>query len=81
MSAQLEKVRLEAHQLTPDEQQVLAVELIDSAWGDYELDDVVQRAWDAELAKRAEDIRTGRVQAIPWDTVRAELANEFGWDK
>ena len=37
-----------------------------------DLQSVVERAWDEELARRIEDIRSGRVELIPGDEVMAE---------
>ncbi|MGI8605396.1 MAG: addiction module protein [Verrucomicrobiales bacterium] len=81
MSAQLEKVRRETRQLPLDEQQRLAVELIDSAWGEYEPEEQAKAGWDAEIAKRAEDVRTGKIQTIRWEAIHGDLTKEFGWDK
>lgn len=36
--------------------------------------------WEAEIERRAEEYRAGRVQGIPWEQVRAEIKAEFGWD-
>lgn len=32
-----------------------------------------QHAWSAEIARRIEEFESGKVQAIPWEQVRAEL--------
>ena len=81
MSALLEKVRLDASQLPQEEKQLLAIELIDSAWGGYESQEAVDAAWDSEIAKRVEEVRSGAVELQPWTSVRTSLAKEFGWDK
>ena len=81
MSALLEKIRSDVSLLPIEEQQTLAVELFDAAWGAYEPAAEVDAAWDAEVAKRAEEIRTGKATVIPWATVQSEMAKEFGWDK
>ena len=81
MSALLERLRNEASQLPIAEQQALALELLDGTWGQYEPVSVVQDAWDIEIAKRAEEIREGRVELTLWSTVQSDLAKEFGWDK
>lgn len=81
MSALLEKVRLDASQLPQEEKQLLAIELIDSAWGDYESQEAVAAAWDCEIAKRVDEVRSGAVELQNWNSVKASLAKEFGWDK
>jgi putative addiction module component (TIGR02574 family) len=48
----------------------LAHLLIDSL--DDGPEDGVEAAWDAELARRADDIRAGRVEGKPADQVFAE---------
>jgi putative addiction module component (TIGR02574 family) len=42
-----------------------------------EPDEEVAAAWAAELAKRSQDIASGRVQTIPWETVRSEILKEL----
>lgn len=33
----------------------------------------IERAWSAEIAQRIEEFESGKVQAVPWEQVRAEL--------
>ena len=81
MSTLLEKIRSDVSLLPIEEQQVLAVDLLDVAWGAYEPAAEVEAAWNAEITKRADEIRTGKATVIPWTTVQTDLAKEFGWDK
>jgi putative addiction module component (TIGR02574 family) len=37
----------------------------------------VEAAWDEEIKRRVEDIRSGRVKTIPGDQVLREFAEEF----
>jgi putative addiction module component (TIGR02574 family) len=37
-------------------------------------------AWEAEIDRRIEEVRTGRVQLVPWDDMVAELKAKYGWD-
>jgi putative addiction module component (TIGR02574 family) len=37
-----------------------------------------KRAWKAELEKRIEDVRSGKVKTIPADRVMAELRAKYG---
>jgi aconitase B len=80
MSALLEKIRSDVSLLPIEEQQALAVDLLDAAWGGYEPSAEVAAAWDAEIAKRAAEIRSGQATVIPWATVHHDLAKEFGWE-
>jgi putative addiction module component (TIGR02574 family) len=37
----------------------------------------VEAAWDDEIKRRVDDIRSGRVKTIPGEQVLQELADEF----
>lgn len=37
----------------------------------------VEEAWADELKRRAEDLRSGRVAAVPWDQVRKQLEDSI----
>jgi len=37
----------------------------------------VEAAWDEEIKRRVDDIRSGRVKTIPGEQVLRELAEEF----
>lgn len=47
--------------------------LIDSLLRSLDADEVVAQAWLVEATRRAEEIRTGKVQCIPLEQVMAEL--------
>ena len=81
MSTLLERIRSDVRLLTAEEQRALAVDLFDASWGPYDPAAEVKAAWDAEITSRAEDIRAGNADVIPWASVQADLAKEFGWDK
>ena len=42
-----------------------------------EPDEVVALAWANELERRSREIAAGRVQTVPWETVRDELAKKL----
>lgn len=42
-----------------------------------ESDDAVAASWAEELERRSRDIAEGRVQTIPWETVRSEILREL----
>lgn len=42
-----------------------------------EPDEDVAAAWAAELERRSKDIASGRVQTIPWETVRTQVLKEL----
>jgi hypothetical protein len=36
--------------------------------------------WAEEIDRRAEEMRSGRVQGVPWEDVTAEIKAKYGWD-
>ena len=56
--------------LPEDERAELASTLIDSL--DPVTDENVEAAWQEEISRRIEELRSGKVKTIPWDTVRKE---------
>ncbi len=39
--------------------------------------DDVAAAWAGELERRSQDIAAGRVQTVPWETVRTQILKEL----
>ena len=66
-----ETILIEALKLPVQERAALASRLLASL--DEQVDEGVDAAWDQEIAKRLKDIDEGKVQMIPWATVRAEM--------
>jgi len=46
--------------------------LIESLHGEADSD--AERAWDAEVRRRVEELESGKVETIPWSEVRQRLA-------
>lgn len=61
--------------LSVDERAKLARDLIASLDGPVE--EGVSEAWAAEIARRAEELRSGRVQGIPWTEAEARIAERL----
>jgi putative addiction module component (TIGR02574 family) len=40
----------------------------------------VEQAWDAEIARRLEDARSGKEKGIPWEEVRRRLQEDADGD-
>ena len=38
----------------------------------------VDAAWQVEIARRAQQIDSGEVECIPWETVMAEMRAKYG---
>ena len=71
MSALLERLREQAKQLSDDERCILGAELL-APDGDNGIAEVEQ-AWDEEIQRRVEEIKSGKVQMIPMEEVFTEL--------
>lgn len=72
MNARVDHLLEDALRLPAEERSAMAAALIDSL---ASADDAeVSVAWRAELLKRREDLRAGRVTGQPWQDVRARLA-------
>lgn len=65
MNSQIDSLFSEAMKLSPDDREALAARLYDSLHDDLSLDP----AWDAEIARRVEEIRSGTVKGIPAEEV------------
>jgi putative addiction module component (TIGR02574 family) len=69
-----EDLLIEVLRLPRPERARVAEELLSSL---EEPEDDVAAAWAAELERRSRDIAEGRVQTVPWETVRAEVLKEL----
>ena len=69
MSTSVEIVEAEAMKLTPIER----ADLADKLWLSVHSQDEVDTAWEAEIARRIEELEAGRTESIPYEQVRAEL--------
>ena len=76
MSALLERLREQAKQLSDDERCILGAELL-APDGDTDIAEVEQ-AWDEEILRRVEEIKSGTVQMIPHEEVMAGLREKYG---
>lgn len=70
MTKAVEELYERASQLPAEERAELAGRLLESI---DEPAEGVEEAWAAEVERRMEDYRAGRVRTIPWSEVRARL--------
>jgi putative addiction module component (TIGR02574 family) len=75
MTETAEKLKAQLSQLSAQERAELAYFLIHSL--DAEVDADVEAAWDAELARRMEEIRSGKAIGEPANKVFAELRKKY----
>lgn len=65
MDQTAEALLVEVMKLSPDDREALAARLYESLHDDLPLDP----AWDAEIARRVEEIRSGAVKGLPAEEV------------
>jgi putative addiction module component (TIGR02574 family) len=68
MSPDIDELRKQAMSLPPEARADLASSLIDSL--DESVDEDVEAAWQQEIARRVEELESGKVKTIPWAEVR-----------
>jgi len=70
MSPEVTDLLKRALALSADERAALANTLLDSLETG---DESVQEAWDKEVARRMEDLKTGKAVTVPWEQLHREL--------
>ncbi len=70
MSPEVSDLLKRALALPVDERAALANTLLDSLETSNES---VQQAWDHEVARRIEDLKTGKAVTVPWEQLHCEL--------
>ncbi len=75
MTKSAEKIKTELSLLSQQERAELAYFLIRSL--DAEVNADAEAAWDAELAQRLEDIKSGKAVGEPADKVFAEIREKY----
>jgi putative addiction module component (TIGR02574 family) len=76
MPKTLTEVTQDACQLSNVERLKLARILLDFSEGDTPVEEV-EAAWDEEITRRLEELRSGRVKGIPLDEVRRKMEARF----
>ncbi|MDF1566290.1 MAG: addiction module protein [Deltaproteobacteria bacterium] len=75
MSSPAEKLYEQALALPEDERLRLGEILLDSV--PREMAEEIELAWSQEVLRRLEEIRSGKVEPLDWDEVRASLRAKF----
>ncbi len=78
MTTDLEAITAAALALPERQRADLLCQLMDSL--DDPPDADVEQAWDAEIARRLEDARSGKEKGIPWEEVRRRLQEDADGD-
>jgi len=75
MSISLEEVSRKAFNLPPEERAELAHELLLSI--DEAIDKEVEAAWDAEIERRVNDIKSGKAKGRAAEDILAEIRAKY----
>ena len=78
MTHQAEAVLAEALRLSEEERGEIADILFDTL--ETESEEAVEKAWADEIARRLEDVRSGKEKPIPWEEVRKRLWKDADGD-
>lgn len=68
-SLTIEQIKAEAMKLSPEAR----ADLADWLWVSVESRESAQAAWDAEIARRIDEIESGKVELIPGEEVFAQI--------
>jgi putative addiction module component (TIGR02574 family) len=71
MTQQASELLQKALSFSEEERAELAGSLIESL--DATVDEAAEAAWNQEIARRIEDLDSGRAKTIPWEAVRFKL--------
>jgi putative addiction module component (TIGR02574 family) len=61
--------------LTEEERAELAGSLLQSL--DQSMDEDAEAAWQKELGRRAEELKSGKAKTIPWGEVRGQMSTRL----
>lgn len=76
MTAEPSEVLRAGLALSPADREEVALRLLESVNDGAEQDDV-DAAWDAEINKRVDEIRSGTAEMLSWDEVRTQVEAEL----
>ena len=72
MQADIKELIEAALKLPPEARGALASRLLDSLQGES-VDADAEASWEAEIARRVEELETGRVRTVPWSEARQQI--------
>jgi putative addiction module component (TIGR02574 family) len=67
--------------LTAEERAKLAGSLLESLDGPPDDPEVVEAAWNEEIARRIEDLDSGKAKTVPWEEVRQRISSKLTHDR
>ena len=72
MTQEANELLKKALTLSAEERAALAGSLLESL--DTTVDESSEKAWAAEIARRIEDLDSGKAKTVPWEEVRRRIA-------
>jgi putative addiction module component (TIGR02574 family) len=75
MTQQTSELLQKALSLSEEERAELAGSLIESL--DASVDKDAEAAWNEEIARRIEDLDSGKAKTIPWEVVRSRISSKL----
>jgi putative addiction module component (TIGR02574 family) len=75
MTQQASELLQKALSLSEEERAELAGSLIESL--DTTVDAAAEAAWNEEIARRIEDLDSGKTKTIPWEIVRSRISSKL----
>jgi putative addiction module component (TIGR02574 family) len=66
-----------ALELSPEERAELAGSLLESLDAADEDPEAVEAAWNEEIARRIEDLDSGKTKAVPWEEVKTRISSKL----
>jgi putative addiction module component (TIGR02574 family) len=75
MTQQASELLQKALSLSEEERAELAGSLLDSL--DASVDQAAEAAWNEEIARRIEDLDSGKAKTIPWEAVRSRISSKL----
>lgn len=80
MSTNVEEITAAALALPEADRANLLARLMDSLDDAPGSEDLTDEAWEAEIARRLEEVRSGKEKGIPWEEVRKRLLEDAHGD-
>jgi putative addiction module component (TIGR02574 family) len=75
MTRRASELLQKALSLSEEERAELAGSLIESL--DTTVDKAAEAAWNREIARRIEDLDSGKAKTIPWEAVRSRISSKL----
>lgn len=75
MTQQASELLQKALSLSEEERAELAGSLIESL--DSTVDEAAEAAWNQEIARRIQDLDSGKAKTVPWEAVQSRISSKL----